>query len=311
MQQFTELQHVKLEDSWLTIGVFDGVHRGHRAIIEPLVAGAKQDRAPSVVITFDPHPASVFAGPRGNFLLTDIQERTELIAALGVDVFVALPFSQAMATTPAGDFLDQLQAQLELKHLSVGYDFAMGRNREGDVSFLREQAEVRNFAFREVAPVKHEGAIISSTLIRERLLGGELSRANDLLGRPYSLRGRVVPGDGRGRTIGIPTANLEVPIARLVPANGVYACRVGVDKYWIPAVTNVGVRPTFNEGELAPRVEAHLLDFEGDLYGKQIELQFVARLRPEKKFDGISALVAQIEADIEEGRAILTRSESQ
>jgi riboflavin kinase/FMN adenylyltransferase len=306
MTTLVKWQNVERKHSWLTIGVFDGVHRGHRAILEPLAAEAHAAGSPAVVVTFDPHPAEVFAGPQRNFLLTDLNERSQLLGELGVDDLIALPFDRAMADTPAAEFLQMLKERLDFVQLWVGHDFALGHNREGNLAYLANAAHEFGYDFRAFPPISDEGGVISSTRIRELLLAGDLVQANGLLGREYSLSGQVVPGDGRGRTIGVPTANININPARLAPANGVYACQVQVGDKWQAAAVNIGVRPTFTEGETAARIEAHLLDFDSDLYGQTLRLAFQARLRPEQKFDGIDALVAQIQADIARAREILS-----
>ncbi|MBI3158724.1 MAG: bifunctional riboflavin kinase/FAD synthetase [Chloroflexi bacterium] len=305
MQHTHNLQTLSLNGAWLSVGVYDGVHLGHRAVLEPMIAAAHAAAAPAAVLTFDPHPAVVFSGPRDDFLLTTPAERADLMDALGVDVLITFPFSQAAAATPARQFVESLHAHLGLSQLWVGEGFAMGHNRQGDIATLADYGKELGFAVRAIPPLEMDGAAVSSTRIRAHLAGGDVEAANALLGRAYSLRGVVVRGDGRGRTIGIPTANLSIPTERAVPANGVYAGWAKVGEAQWPAVTNIGVRPTFASDAPMRTVETHLLDYEGDLYGRELELSFTARLRGEQKFSGVEALVAQIHADIARAREVV------
>jgi riboflavin kinase/FMN adenylyltransferase len=305
MQQIRDLHSLHLDGAWLSVGVYDGVHLGHCTILEPMAAGAHAAGSPAVVLTFDPHPAVVLNGPREGFLLTSPAERAERLAELGVDVLVTFPFNREAAATPARAFVETLQAHLGLRQLWVGEGFALGHNREGDIPTLAEYGRELGFSVNAVRPLEMGGAPVSSTRIRGHLAAGEVEAANALLGRAYSLRGTVAPGDGRGRTIGIPTANLSVTAERAVPANGVYAGRARLGGESHPAVTNIGVRPTFEQATPRRTVETHLLDFEGDLYGREVELSFAARLRGEQKFDGVEALVTQIHADIERAREVV------
>ncbi len=305
MQHTRNLQTLYLTNAWLTVGVYDGVHRGHRALLEPMVAAAHAAGAPAVALTFDPHPAVVFSGPQTDFLLTSPEERAARLAELGVDVVITYPFSQAAAAIPAREFMETLRAHLGLNHLWIGYDFALGHKRQGDAAALTDYGQQLGYRVARVPALELDGAPVSSSRIRAALQAGEIQTANDLLGRAYSLQGVVLRGAGRGRTIGIPTANLNVAADRVVPANGVYAGWVQLEGERIPAVTNVGLRPTFESDAVARTIEAHLLDYEGDLYGRSLELTFEARLRGEQKFPGVEALVAQIRADIEAGREIL------
>lgn len=304
MQHFYSLQGVSLQAVWLTIGVFDGVHRGHRQIIEKLTTGARTAGVPAVVLTFSPHPAVVLGGPQKDFCLTTPEERAALLAEVGVDVVITYPFSRVAAAIPARDFMMTLLDKLGVQHLLIGHDFSMGRNREGDAAYLSQLGEELGFGFEQISAVLNGDEVISSTHIRELLRAGELERANELLGSVYQITGEVVKGDGRGSRIGIPTANIIVPHDMLVPANGVYACRVWVDGKSYSAATNIGVRPTFYESDAPRTIEAHLLDFSGDVYGKDLRVEFLVRLRAEQKFDGIESLVAQIHADIESTRAL-------
>lgn len=304
MPHYRSLADVSTQNAWVTIGVFDGVHRGHQAILRHLAAGAQKDGAPSVLLTFDPHPAFVLAG-RHIDLLTTPDERAELAAALGVDVVITHLFDRALAATSARDFMALLKERLGLRRLLIGYDFALGKNREGNAERLTELGRELDYAVQIVEAVGDESGVISSTEIRKLVSVGNVEAAANLLGRPYALSGPVVHGDGRGRRINIPTANIQYPPFKLLPANGIYACRarLGADVY--AAAVNVGVNPTFTPDKRAVSVEAHILDFDRNLYGERLSLEFLARLRDELKFDSVDALLAQIRADIEQTRQIV------
>lgn len=305
MQHVGSLETLSVPDAWLTMGTFDGVHRGHQEIIRQLVAGAHAQNIPAILLTFDPHPVAILRPERAPKLLTSAHERAELFGQLGVDIVITHPFNHAVAAISARDFLTKLKNHLGFTQFWVGYDFAMGHNREGDIPRLRELGREMGYALHVVEPITFEGKTISSSQIRRLIAEGNVDEARDLLGRPYQLTGTVVEGAKRGRTIGIPTANLAADERRAFPARGVYACRAWVNQTPINAVTNIGLRPTFENGTVQASVEAHLLDFSGDLYGQELTLEFFARLRDEQKFSGIDALVAQIQQDIEAARKIL------
>jgi len=306
MQHSYGLQDIHIQNAWLTIGSYDGVHLGHQQIINQITAGAHASGAPAVVLTFYPHPMVVLRGPRKSFYLTMPEEKAEILGRMGVDLVVTHPFNKDVAAMEPEEFIRELQSHLGFTHLYVGYDFAMGHNRKGDVPYLTRLGEQIGYQVHTVEPFELDGAPVSSSRVRRALDTGDMAEANRLLGREFRLMGTVIPGDGRGKQIGVPTANLEISLEQAVPGPGVYACRVIWEGKRYPAVTNIGVRPTFEDAPVAPRVETHVLDFDHDLYGHQIGLEFIAFLRPERKFDGIESLVAQIQADIEKGREILT-----
>jgi len=290
--------------SIVTIGMFDGVHRGHQDLIGRLVRQARASGRTSVVLTFYPHPDVVIRGQTGRYYLTSPQERAALLGDLGVDVVITHPFDEDVRRIRAADFVDLLCARLNLSALWVGADFAMGYRREGNVAFLREQGAQKGFAVEAVSLMLEDGGqAISSSRIREALQRGDVAQAGAWLGRAYALSGPVVHGDHRGRTIGFPTANIEVWDKRVLPAYGVYACRAVIGEQRHMAVTNLGVRPTFSGARLT--IEAYLLDFDRDIYGQTLTLEFVERLREERRFNGVEALVAQIGRDVEAGRAVL------
>ncbi len=308
MKHLRDLGSIRLSGAWLTIGSFDGVHRGHQRIIRELVAGAHAEGAPAVVLTFYPHPAEVLRGIREGYYLTTPEEKAALLEPLGVDVLITHPFDEQVARTPARAFLARLQAHLRPRQLWVGFNFALGHRREGDVAALERWSAEFGYQLRVFPPVVIDGLVVSSTAIRVALMDGDVRMAAHWLGRPYALSGRVVAGDGRGRRIGVPTANLAVSPRRMLPAAGVYVCRATVGGRTWGAVTNVGVRPTFETQPVAPRVETHLLDFEGDLYGREVRLAFLERLRGERRFPSVEALLAQIRADVEQARALLAET---
>ncbi|MDH5606362.1 MAG: bifunctional riboflavin kinase/FAD synthetase [Anaerolineae bacterium] len=304
MQHFYGLEDVALDAAWLTIGSFDGVHIGHRQIIEKLTAGAHKVGAPAVVLTFSPHPAVVLRGVQSAYYLTTPEEKAHLLGELGVDIVITHPFNQEVAAIEAEDFMRTLNQHLKLEQLWIGYDFALGRNRGGDAAALRKIGLALGYRVEEVNPYQVKDRIVSSSRIRKLLEEGKVEEAADYLNRPYQVSGLVIKGDGRGKTIGIPTANIEIAKEKMMPAAGVYACYVWVEGQRYPAVTNVGVRPTFESDPVPPRVEPHILEFDRQIYGKTITVEFIARLRAEKKFDGIQALVSQIHIDIDQARQL-------
>jgi riboflavin kinase/FMN adenylyltransferase len=306
MQHYRSLKDIQIERAWLTIGSFDGIHLGHQEILRQLTRGAHAAGSPAVVLTFYPHPAVVLGKRKRAFYLTTPDEQAELLDALSIDLLITHPFDQVVASLSAHQFLNRLIDHLGLSQLWVGHDFAMGHNREGDVPALRRLGELHDFQVQVISPVMLEGEVVSSSRIRALLAAGDLAQANRLLGRPYQLSGMVVHGQGRGRTLGIPTANLAVSEERALLQTGVYACRARVHDRWHDAVTNIGVRPTFDNHEEALTVETHLLDYDQDLYGQRLRLEFVERLRGEERFPGPEALVAQIRADIDQARQRLS-----
>ncbi|HEY3345153.1 MAG TPA: bifunctional riboflavin kinase/FAD synthetase [Anaerolineaceae bacterium] len=306
MRHFQSLDEVNLSNSWLTIGSFDGVHRGHQQILKDMVQGAHNAGSMAAVLTFFPHPAAVLRGLNGPFYLTNPDEKAALVAERGADLLITLPFTRELANRSAQDFMADLERRLGLRQLWVGYNFTLGRNREGDVAMLTRLGEVLGYHLEVVQPITIDGDVVSSSMIRGLVAKGDVSRAGTLLGRPFSVPGEIVPGDGRGRTIGIPTANLDTWPERLLPATGVYACWAWLGTTRHAAVTNIGVRPTFTPGETVQHVEAHLLDVHQDMYGRMMRLEFIERLRGEQRFSSVDALLDQIQADIRQAKGILT-----
>lgn len=307
MQHYPSLADVSLKNAWLTIGVFDGIHRGHQAILHQLVEGAHSSGAPAVLLTFDPHPAVVLAG-RMIKLLTTPAERADLAGGLGVDVIITHPFDREVSNLTAYDFMTRLKNHLGIDHLLVGYDFALGKDREGNIQRLTELGGELGYSVQVIGAISDESGVISSTEIRKLISLGNVEAAASLLGRSYSLSGPVVHGDGRGRHINIPTANIQYPGSKLLPANGIYACRIWVGQESHAAATNIGYNPTFTPDKRIANVEAHLLDFDRDLYGEHVTLEFVSRLRDEMRFDSVDALLRQIQGDIEQTRRIILKS---
>src|SRR5215207_6418468 len=288
----------------LTIGAFDGVHRGHQHLIESAVRRARELGCQSAVLTFDPHPDLVIHPERDRLYLTSLQERAELIERLGADLLIVMPFTRETMGLTAQDFMSKVCAAVVLRELWVGWDFALGRKREGDIARLRQLGQQLGYVVHPVAAFAlADGTPISSTRIRSALAAGDLESAAMLLGRPFAVQGLVTKGDQRGRTIGFPTANVAVDQLHVLPADGVYVCHAEVGGQRYGAVTNIGVRPTF--GGTRRNVEAYLLDFVDDIYGETLRLTLRQRLRGEKKFDGIAALVKQITADVAAARAWL------
>ena len=307
MQYYSSLQEVSLNNSWLTIGVFDGVHRGHQQIIHRLTVGAHENELPAVVLTFDPHPARIFG--RGEIkLLTLPDERAELLAAMGVDIVVTHPFDRSFADTTAFEFMKLVKQHFGVGHLVLGYDLTVGRNREGNAARLREIGQELGYTIEVVTALSDESGVISSTEIRKLIATGNVTDAARLMGHPYTLHGPVVSGDQRGRTIDVPTANIEYSPDKLIPANGIYACWAYLNDQKYCAAVNIGFNPTFTPDKTTANVEAHLLDFKREIYGKDVHLEFVARLRDELRFNSVEALLDQIWKDIDQTRGILKDS---
>lgn len=286
------------DGAFVTVGTFDGVHRGHQAILHYLRDRARARQGRSVVVTFDPHPRAVLSGVPVP-LLTTIDERADRLAEHGIDRFVVLPFTEAFATLPPERFvLDVLLRGIGLREIVVGYDHGFGQGRRGDRALLERLGAEHGFGV-DVVPVQEVGeAVVSSTHIRQLLReSGDVRKAAVLLGRPYALGGRVVRGDGRGRTIGFPTANLALEDARkAVPARGVYAVQARTeDGARHGGMMNIGLRPTF--GGTEEHLEVHLFDFDADLYGQPLRIEFVERLRDERRFGSVGELIEQLSRD--------------
>lgn len=283
----------------LTLGNFDGVHLGHRAVFAELAASAASRRGMPLAVTFEPHPVAVVRPDGAPALLTTLDEKVGLMDEAGLSATLVVDFTRDVAETSAVDFLSWLGVGRG-SHLVLGYDFHMGRDRACDVGRLSELGARLGYGLDVVPPVEYEGAPISSSRIRERLATGDVGAAWDMLGRPYALSGRVVAGQGVGRGLGAPTANLEPPRGKLLPADGVYyVTSPTLDGR--PALLYVGTRPTFGEG--TRRVEVHVLDFEAQLKGGELAVEVRRRLREDRRFADRAELQAQIRLDIEAARA--------
>jgi riboflavin kinase/FMN adenylyltransferase len=292
----------------ITVGTFDGVHRGHLDVIGRLVSCAKASQLASVAVTFEPHPLDVVNPAAAPLLLTVGDEKMEVLAETGLDYLVVLPFTKALAALSAEQFVDDvLRAKLRMQMLLVGHDHGFGRQRAGNATVLQALGEARGFSVEVVPPVsENDGRWVSSTAIRRAIAGGDLVSAAHMLGRPYSLGGTVVPGEQRGRALGFPTLNLSEPSPRkLLPPDGVYVARVQTPRGPYGAMVNIGPRPTF--GDLRRVVEAYLLDANGDFYGQWVRIDLLQRLRDVQKFESPAALVAQIRADEVAARERLAR----
>ncbi len=321
MQTYLDFPNPPLERSaYLTIGNFDGVHRGHQQLVSKMVQAAHAAGCLAGLLTFDPHPLAVLRPDAPLAFLTSPEERAELLAALGLDFVLILPFDRSIAALPADEFMRRLVGRVPLCALWIGPDFALGRGREGNAARLAELGRELGYQVVVTPDYDWQGTPVRSSRIRGLLAQeGAVDLAADLLGRPYQIWGEVATGAQRGRRLGFPTANVVPPAGRLLPAFGVYACWAWREHRGYPAVVNVGVRPSFPAaaglrdngqptipGTAGHTIEAYLLDFAGDLYGETLGLSFISRLRGEMKFADIAALIAQIHADAEAARLLLT-----
>ncbi|OGO11500.1 MAG: riboflavin biosynthesis protein RibF [Chloroflexi bacterium RBG_16_47_49] len=306
VQHYASLSGVNLQDTCLTIGSFDGVHMGHQQLIKELNQNAHRVGAKPVVLTFHPHPSVILRGRTGSFYLTTVPEKVKLLDELGTDIVISHPFTYELSRSTAREFVLYLMEHLGFRQLWTGYDFALGKGREGNVEYLRSLGAELNFQVHVVKPITSDGQTISSSQIRNLLMQGSVEEANKSLGRPYKVTGEVIHGDGRGKSIGIPTANLDTGNEKLIPGAGVYACRVVImDKLW-PAAVNIGTRPTFESADQRAHVEAHILDYSNDIYAQQITIEFISRLRGEQRFQGVEELISQIHNDINKTRELIT-----
>jgi len=295
------------ERTVLTIGVYDGVHVGHRTVISQVRERAAREGAKSVVVTFDRHPLSIVRPEAAPRLLANLDQKLELLESTGVDAVVIVPFNDVQANETPVEFVERvLVNSLAAKVVIVGSDFHFGHMRQGNVTLLKEMGERHDFVCDPVVLVPRADGIdepVSSTAIRRALAGGEIDTASRMLGRPYEVRGTVVTGDQRGRTIGFPTANVQIPNGMCMPSDGVYAgLYTRPDGTEYATAINLGRRPTFYANQEASLLEAYLMDFSGDLYGEDASVKFLAFLRSEKQFSGIDELKQQLQHDIEHAR---------
>jgi len=294
--------------AWVTIGSFDGVHLGHQQIIQELVKGAHEEQQLAVVLTFFPNPAVVLRGIKTPFYLTTAEEKTRLLTAMGIDSVLSIAFDKDLSGMSAESFMSMLHDRMQFSCLLIGYDFRLGANREGDIQTLEEIGNKLGYCVRSISPVENNDRPISSSLIRNLLRPGNVESAADYLGRYYELQGKVIHGDGRGKHIGLPTANIKPWGKKIIPAGGVYSAFVKIDGMLHPSVVSIGVRPTFYDSPAEQTIEIHILDFKLDIYEKNLQVYFVSRIRSEEKFKSIKSLMEQIQKDINHAREVLSNA---
>jgi riboflavin kinase/FMN adenylyltransferase len=299
----TNIQDKILDASIVTIGNFDGVHRGHAEIFAHLKRQSIERGLPSVVVTFEPHPLKILAPGSAPFLITTFEQKCALIAESGIDYLVVVPFSKEFSQVPANDFvLKILCTPLGMRHIIIGHDYAFGRNREGNFKTLENLGTLNGFTLEDLPPIGEEGVVFSSSLVRSAVAEGDMVAASRFLGRYYQISGTVEHGREIGQTLGFPTANIATP-NELFPSDGVYAVMVEVDGQLVKGACNIGCNPTF--GGNTRTIEVFLLDFSGQIYDHDITVQFVRRLRPERKFPDVAALKSAISQDVTNARIIL------
>ena len=291
------------EDRVLTIGVFDGVHLGHKYLLSQLKEHARQEGWLSGVVTFRQHPQAVLSPQTELPCLTDLSQRIKLLKEGGIEAVITLSFTPELARLSTRQFVELLKKYLRMRVLVIGPDFALGRNREGDANALNTLGRDMGFNVTVVPPLLINDEVVSSTTIRNALAEGDMKRVHDLLGRPFSLQGQVIAGAGRGVELGFPTANLEVDPQQALPPDGVYATWAYIDDNVYQSMTNIGKRPTFGNNERA--VEVYVLDYQGDLYGQELRVEIIERLRAEKRFATADELKQQMAEDVKQGRYIL------
>ncbi len=292
-------------ETLLTIGVFDGVHAGHRYLLKQLQQRAAEKNLLSGVVTFNPHPQSVLHPHDQLAWLSSLNDRVTTFQQLGVNIVAVLTFTPKLAQLSARDFMSLLKKYLRMRGIMVGPDFALGRGGEGNINLLRTLGDEMKFSVEVISPYRVNGEIVSSTLIRQALTQGDMKRVEELMGHHFYLTGKVVTSDKRGRVLGFPTANLDIKPQQALPDNGIYATITRVDGKQFLSATNIGTRPTFGKGKRM--VETHLLDYEGNLYGKEIRVEFVQKLRDEKRFASSEELKTQIEEDVRTVKALLAK----
>ena len=289
---------------FLAIGVFDGVHRGHQAVISTSARHAHAANGTPVVVTFDPHPAKVLRPNDAPHLLTATPHKIDLIRRLGVGHLLIIPFTKEFAATPPEEFVRQLVAHSRpLREICVGHEWSFGRNRAGNLAFLKQLGEELQFDVVGISPVLADGNVVSSTAIRHAIEAGDFDTAAAMLGRAYTILGTVTGGEKLGKKIGFPTANLSAHSEQF-PPDGVYLAEAWIEGVLYHGVVNLGFRPTVAQGDPQRVLEIHLLDFDEDIYGQDVEVRFLHYLRPEKKFPNVEALVRQIDADVQQARKL-------
>jgi riboflavin kinase/FMN adenylyltransferase len=308
LKKFSEFDPLPYLDSYISVGNFDGVHRGHRAIIKYMLWHANPKESPVIVVTFFPNPAVYFNHQDKNFYLSTPDEKKEFLCGLGVDEVLTFKFDRDFAQLSPETFLSGIKTKLGMRVLVVGRDFALGNERQGTVPVIKSIGQELDFSVEMISPINFKGVEISSTEIRQRLDEGDIRGAATLLGRYYSVSGKVVQGSDRGRRIGLPTANISHWSGKKLPAVGVYATNVMLHGETYLGITNVGFRPTFEDQDL-PNVETHILNFDGNIYDEELTLQFIEKIRDEMKFSGVEAFLAQIERDKAAARKIFQNEE--
>ncbi len=304
MQAEEELARLSPDrDMLLTIGVFDGVHLGHKYLLSQLTEAARREGLLGGVITFRQHPREVLSPQTQLPFLTSLAQRTALLENAGIEAVIPLSFTSELAQLSARQFVGLLKKHLGMRGMVVGPDFALGRDREGNPDTLRTLGQELDFSITVVPPITIKGEVVSSTAIRNALADGDMKKVLDLLGRPFSLEGQVTTGAGRGSGLGVPTANLEIDPKQALPAEGVYATWAYIDEQSYQSMTNIGKRPTFEGNERT--VEVYILDYEGNLYQRELKIDIMERLRDEKKFGSADELKKQIAEDVKQGKAIL------
>lgn len=292
------------ENAVVTIGNFDGVHLGHREIFRRLKLRARELNGTSVIVTFDPHPLTVVAPDRKPWLINTISEKITLIDASGVDILLIIPFDAVFASISANDFVEKiLVGKIGLKHLIIGYDYAFGKGRKGDFSLLESIGQRLGYSVEELPPITDGSEIYSSSLIRRMILDGKVREVVHYLGRNFSVAGTVVKGCGRGKGLGFPTANIQTE-KELIPSDGVYAVKVKLDDNYYDGACNIGSNPTF--GTALKSVEVHIFDFDRDIYGQELRVYFMERLRSESRFSSIDELKVAIASDCDKCRQLLS-----
>ena len=296
-------QAAPAKETVLTIGVFDGVHLGHKALLSEIKAQAKQSDSLSCVVTFRYHPDELLSPNKSLPYLTSLNQRVKLLKAEGIDLVVMLTFNTELAALEARDFINLLKKHLKMRGLVVGPDFALGKGRQGNIEYLRQVGQEMGFTVTTVPPVQVNRETVSSTAIRHALADGNMKRVENFAGRYFSFTGKVVQGEQRGRKLGFPTANLDVHPRQALPPFGIYATLAHIGGKTYQSVTNIGIRPTFTEGRRT--IEVYILDFDKDIYGKELKVDFIEKLRDEKKFSSADELIKQMAEDVKQGREIL------
>jgi len=298
LASLNELRNVGY-DLAVTIGNFDGVHRGHQQLIKDIMALCEKNNECLVVCTFVPHPKFILTNNQ-NFLINSYIERRDLLAKLGVKFLVEFEFNRDFSTQTPQDFLDNYISIANVSSLYLGHDFAFGANKSGDHDFVKKYCNNKNInCVLEKEFTSGDASKVSSTSVRDFLVGGDINNANNLLGRNFYVTGRVIKGVGRGKTIGFPTANIIFPNERLIPKTGVYKSSTMINGMRYNSITNIGHNPTFNDSSLI-NFETHIFDFDNDIYGEEITIELIDFIRPEKKFNNVNELISQINLDIED-----------